>query len=424
MKRLIWKELRENIWMMGVTLVVSVMLILFYCYRGNSFPLSPSDLVLVNIMFAVWGALQSSHKKERSIQFLPLRWWNTALIRLSIGTIWVWFCAALMCLVGYHFSVSISVYSFFYVSGMVLSYTVALLAGMLWNAGFSGILGAVVGVFGWKYLANPYFLTHEDMRYFTASTSGLCLVLSCMVIVFACLKTRAYSIKSLRIAAIICVALLVVAIQYGGGIDTAADIKHGQFKACESHLLGRVAYVTDGYEVEIITGYRTRSRRTYKLHTADIDGKNSKIIARGYWAYPILWAANGELIYTKSVGKKFISRLCAWSTHTGTSRVITDLPIISTGIDGKAIFGVNGEYLAIVCVKRNVLNQPKWDDLWIINLNTGAKRLAYPYIELDIQPIVRKGKLYLRQYNEWTEISFEGGLAHQVSALPEMTGVE
>ncbi len=61
------------------------------------------------------------------------------------------------------------------------------------------------------------------------------------------------------------------------------------------------------------------------------------------------------------------------------------------------------------------------NDLWIVNLDTGDKHLAYPDINLreNIQPLPLNGMLYLRQNDEWFEISPKGGLPHKIRILPE-----
>jgi len=308
---------------------------------------------------------------------------------------------------------------------MTLSYLVALLAGMMWGVGFSGVLGAVAGLFGWFFLTeylSPGYYSDYFVMLLSIFVIGLSLII--MLINIAFFKARAYNIKNLRIAATVYVFLLIGVMYFGSGIDTAADGHYDSTAACESQRFGKVAYVTTGPSKKVRTGFRTRERNIQTLHMADIDGRNSKTVAKGYWAYPLLWAPNGEMIYTVSIGNRYITRLCSWSIHTGRTRIITDLPIISSITNMIPTIDSKGNYLAISCEKHSIVSNETLHELWIVNLQTGMKRLACPNIAWESNLFWRDRKLYVREQGNWLEISPEGDLPHHVPALPGGKGDE
>ena len=430
MKRLLWKEFHEHIWMFASAVAAPVLILIFVrvALRDESlWPTNVSSLFLAYVVFAFWGASRMPHERESSrltLAALPVRLWQVWLLKALPGLIGAVVSACLVAVLGqgaappHGQQLSVGLMS----GEMASAYCIAFLASLFWGVGASAVISGVASTWGWGWYWQSTSTPHQR----TADVSWL--LTATLLAVSACVMLARSQGASYRRAAIVtaavCVTILGVALAPGWYSGRRGPVQY-QTRIIAPPLVSREAG---------LIAYEPHSER---IMVSRLDGSARREVAEGPGLVPLALSSNGEILFLACSGDEQVMRrqrspearrelarrvrieVRLWDRRTGKSRVLETAPLTDPGIVGigwSAAF-VGGRSDAAILQPSGALGRSEKQDLWLLDTRTGKKRLLWPNISHN-SVLWRDGWIELRDYGgDVRYVSPSGGRPREAKGI-------
>jgi len=448
--RLAWKEFRENLWMLLVTLLCPLAVLLFMRFvLGSREPWNQGPagvLILIEfVIFGTWGAMRMS--PERAVGWLTLRTlpvpvWQVWLLKLAAGVAWAVACAACAYWMGSTIlpgpRTPESAALWVIASGLALCYTVGFVASLFFASTASGVLGTLGGSMGWFALAVLGEAVGRSSDVPSMVTIHYLLWIPPVILAVLALWVMSYQAKgaSLKRTGAVLVAAFAVVL----AILIVPRLPHLGQTRMQFYKYGGPSMVpcpeTAQYaDTEFIYAGVRRDREAkepitgMQLWARSVDGQWKRLVASGDKRLtPLVWTSKRQLIYVSEAFRSERARLMQWDPRTGKSSIVAEMDTIpnelwyllaQTGVAAEP----GGDRIAFARVTSGRLDYDHYLDLWVMNLRTGEGRLLWPNIS-GREVLWRAGRIYLRSSGDLMAISPEGGRLEPAHSLPPATREE
>ena len=430
MKRLLWKEFHEQVWMFASAVAAPVLVLMFsrmVLRRDYWWPTGVESLWLVYVVFAFWGASRMPHERESSrltLAALPVRLWQVWLLKALPGLIGAVIAAHVVHFLGQGppsnmrpFSLGgapIPQLSSWLMSGeMASAYCIAFLASLFWGVGVSAVISGIASTVGWgMYWSGIHAARTADVSWLLAAT--LLAVSACVMLA----RSRGASSRRAGIVtAAVCVTIVGVALVPGWigewGNPSIEYVPYG-YRGGGEPLVSQDARLVALPQRS--SDDRQPGAQATRLLVFGLDGSGRREIARATGLVPLAWSSRGELLFLRwDVHPRLLSvttskerrRLAGapllevrlWDRRTGKSRVLEKWPARHVRYPWRfrASFEPRGSRVAILQPSVGIVSRMN-EDLWLLDTRTGRKRLLWPETAVAVSALWRGGWIELHGY--------------------------
>jgi hypothetical protein len=432
-RRLLWKELREQ-GPFALAALLAPAPILLFAHLVLKDPGLLSTLFLLWVPYAIfagWGATRMPRERESgrlTLGALPAPWWQVLPLKAFPAIVWA------VCLVfayGYGYGhiyaaaeggdVEITPSQMWPPAGLVaLGYSSALLAGLFWQTAISTVAGLLAGAAGYWLLDSG--MDGPDLW----ATIAVWALVAALVVAAACVvMARSRGARPRRIGVVAASPLVVAA-----AVLLARSVGALSEEA-QDWYLGIAVWapeVQSGNLVAKVENAKGKgATRSYRIIASDLDGRDLGVLKRQGLPVSLAWTSQGDLVFREVTQATRQDSLVLWSPTTGGLRVVTqrvaEMPRLGWFLGGYEEIAVepNGERVALIYPRRvSRLSRAENQELWVVDLRTGAQRLLYPDVDAG-KLWWRRGRVYMQQgwtNRLWSSSPDRGGLRREFSLPP------
>ena len=439
MRRLLWKEAREQLWFALAALASPVVLAAFrlLLHATWTWPQDHGDVVPIYAVFVIWGAWTVSGEREHgrlTLSTIPVPRWQIWLAKILPALPVAILTAALTAQIG-------NAQGNYLTPGLMaaactLCFSAAFLLGIALSAPVAALLSGFVVSLGMCAVnlatkSEPY----ADRSILDAAVAEPLIwaeIAFLLLAAFVAISWRGGIPSPRKARWPVALGALLVAVP--GVWSLVAPSRHHSDThdwfantPLVSRATGWVAFA-DGFPRDWPP--RRRNPALYSnvgLWVMRLDGSARGLVSDKVMPQPVVWLGTGELLYVERDVRTQVDRYLTWSPRSGRSRTLLSERIRETANQPWVSAAVGWEsswYAAepggtrFACLRKSKSHLPSDGyDLWVVDSATGKSTLLAPWVDA-ICVYWRAGRIYTLSDSGPKSISPSGGPLRNETHLP------